>query len=71
MKFSETWSQDPGREREGGRREERKGRDSKRNGYYTFFITFPGTKSHQSLSEIEREGGGMERQGEADAGCSN
>ena len=38
-----------GKERKGGR-------DSERRGYYTFFIKFPSTKPHQSLSEIE--GGG-------------
>lgn len=48
---------------EKGKGEQRKGgRDSERKGYYTFFIKFPGTKPHQSLSEIEgreREGGRM------------
>lgn len=49
---------------EKGKGEERKGgRDSERKGYYTFFIKFPGTKPHQSLSEI---GGG-----ERETGCSN
>jgi len=28
----------------------------KRKGYYTFFIKFPGSKPHQSLSEIEGRG---------------
>lgn len=60
-----------GRTLDGRRGKKWKGRDSKWNGYYTFFITFPGTKSHQSLSEIERRGVGKQRQGEADAGCSN
>lgn len=40
----------------GGGKKKEGARDSKWNGYYTFFITFPGTKSHQSLSEIERRG---------------
>lgn len=51
-----------------GRERKRKGggvreTDSERKGYYTFFIKFPGTKPHQSLSEIE----GRERE----TGCSN
>lgn len=52
------------RERRGKEGKERKGvgEDSERKGYYTFFIKFPGTKPHQSLSEIEgreRERGRM------------
>lgn len=47
----------------GERRGERGGRDSEwKKGYYTFFIKFPGTKPHQSVSEIEGVGGGGERQ---------
>lgn len=38
---------------DGGRRGKKGGRDSERKGYYTFFIKFPGTKPHQSISEIE------------------
>lgn len=50
---------------DGGRRGEKGGRDSERKkGYYTFFIKFPGTKPHQSVSEIEGGGG-------AETGCSN
>lgn len=36
-----------------GKERKEKGGDSERKGYYTFFIKFPGTKPHQSLSEIE------------------
>lgn len=43
---------------DGGGMKVQEGGGDDRNGYYTFFISFPGTKAHQSLAEMERRGRG-------------